>query len=236
MNSVEVISFYAALLMGLAGSAHCFGMCGGIAGALGMRARSLHDNAISTAIHAALYQSGRISGYAILGFAFGAVGQLLQSLLDLARISLVLRVAAGFLLLLIAARMLLRWNGLVVLERIGMRLWKFVQPLTRRLAGGGVPQTFMLGVLWGLLPCGMVYSMLAFAALSGSALKGAALMLAFGVGTVPAMFGASVMASLPSKLFSTHWAQRATGAVFVVFGVWMIAAPFMIHVHGAHVH
>src|SRR6185436_14166344 len=107
----------------------------------------------------------------------------------------VLRIASGMLLLLIAARMLLNWNGLAPIERAGARVWRWIQPLTRNLSGDGVLQTFALGLLWGFLPCGMVYSMLAFAALSGSAWNGATLLLLFGLGTAPAMFGSALLAA-----------------------------------------
>jgi len=232
----EVIGLTAALLMGLAGSTHCFGMCGGIAGALGMRIRSQRASAFAGYKHAALYQAGRITGYAALGAVVATIGHALHALLDLAQVSVAFRVISGVLLMLIAVRMLAPWNGLAPLERLGARGWKLILPWARRFTGTSHTHTFMLGLLWAFLPCGMVYSMLAFASVSGSAINGAALMTVFGIGTVPAMFGSTVIATHSTRVFGSTWAKRATGILLATFGVWMITAPFMQHIHDAHLH
>ncbi len=234
-SSVEVIGFSAALLMGLAGSAHCFGMCGGIAGAFGVRLRVLNGSS-EIHWHTALYQLGRIGGYSLLGLVSGSLGQGLQSLFDFEQAGLVLRIANGILLLLVAARVLIQWNGLAVLERLGARVWKLAQPLSRHVSGGSPIQTLSFGALWGFLPCGMVYSMLAFAALSGDGLSGAALMGVFGLGTAPAMFASTITAAKSVKYFASKWARPVTGALLAAFGFWMIASPIYLHAQSLHIH
>jgi sulfite exporter TauE/SafE len=236
VHATEAISFVVALLMGLAGSAHCFGMCGSIAGAFGVRNRTESATTSTASLHGVLQQAGRLTSYSVLGFLSGALGQGLQNVFDFAQIGAVLRIASGILLLLVAARILLQWNALVPLERAGAKLWRAVQSLTRRIAIGGVRQSYVLGLAWGFLPCGMVYSMLAFAALSGSALHGAALMLVFGLGTAPSMFASTLLASGSAKFLSLSSNKWATALVLAGFGIWMIVAPFYMQMNHIHVH
>lgn len=229
----EVVALSAALIMGLSGSAHCFGMCGGLASALGMRLKT-SENAMPAIAHATLYQVGRISGYALMGALCGGFGQALQSILNVTRVAEYFRVMSGVLLLLVAARLLLQWNGLVALERVGARLWQSVRPLAGRLSGVKPSHTLLLGMIWGLLPCGLVYSMLAFAALSGSALNGLGLMVAFGLGTAPSMLLSTIFAAKSVQLMSSTLAKKASGALLVVFGLWLIVVPMYMQIHGGH--
>lgn len=218
------ITVWAALLTGLAGSGHCFAMCGGMAGALGLRARHAHGTA-SMLTHTAMYQFGRISGYALAGALSGFFGSALTALLDLARVGVTLRIASGVLMLLIAARMLFRFNGLAWLERQGARFWSRIQPLAmRQLAGRHTLNAIAVGFLWGWLPCGLVYSMLLFAATGADALNGAAIMTAFGLGTLPSMFTSSVLAAQLQRALQHNAARIFSGLALAAFGVWMIVA------------
>lgn len=236
-DPVTVISITAALLAGLAGSAHCLGMCGGLASALGMRHRSAATSAMHGAAHASLYQFGRIGGYTLAGALCGAAGSTLHTLLDLARIGMTLRIASGVLLLLIALRLLVRWNGLGTLERWGAKFWRHVQPLARHVAlRSDVQGSLLLGFLWGWLPCGLVYSMLMFAAVSADPMRGALIMAGFGLGTLPAMFASSWFAPQLTRLLNVRWSRYASGALLLMFGTWMIAAPLLGHGHGGHMH
>lgn len=219
----NALSLSAAFIAGIAGSAHCFAMCGGLAGALGMRARATAASPRSAFTNALSYHVGRLSGYAVAGAICGLIGATLQAVLDLARLGAGLRVASGVLLVLIALRTLSPWNPLRWLETIGAKFWRRLQPLTLgtgRLAGP--TQGIALGFLWGWLPCGLVYSMLLFAALSGNALNGAAILLAFGLGTLPSMLTSSVLASQMHRLVQSRWPRLASGVLLLVFGAWMI--------------
>ncbi|HLS81356.1 MAG TPA: sulfite exporter TauE/SafE family protein [Steroidobacter sp.] len=235
------VTLTAALLAGFAGSGHCLAMCGGLAGALGMRARAASHDTTGVLARAMLYHAGRLGGYAVAGALCGALGATLHAALDLARISIGLRLASGVLLILVAMRVLFAWNALAGLERLGARLWRTIQPLAGRAAlGGGVGDAALLGFLWGWLPCGLVYSMLVFAALSGDAANGAAVMLAFGVGTLPSMLTSSVLVTQVQRLVHDRSARLVSGVLLLAFGVWLAAAalhPVLTHSHshGHHV-
>jgi hypothetical protein len=237
MSAADVISLGAAVVTGLAGSTHCFAMCGGMAGALGMRARATGAGPGAAFVDASAFQFGRIGGYAVVGALFGVAGAALQSMFDLLRIGAVLRVASGVLLILIGIRILIRWNLLAVLERLGARFWSRLQPLVRSAAHReGRGRALMLGFLWGWLPCGLVYSMLAFAATSGSATDGALIMAAFGVGTLPSMLTATLLASQLQRLLAQRWPRLMSGALLLLFGAWMIAAPVLFATGSHHAH
>lgn len=222
-DPTNALSLSAAFIAGIAGSAHCFAMCGGLAGALGMRARATAASPSSAFTNALSYHAGRLSGYTAAGAICGLIGATLQAVLELARIGTALRIASGALLVLIALRMLSPWNPLRWLETFGGKFWRRLQPYT--LSTGkltGHTQAIALGFLWGWLPCGLVYSMLLFAALSGHALNGAAILLAFGLGTLPSMLTSSVLASQMQRLLKSRWPRFASGVLLLAFGVWMI--------------
>ena len=233
-DATDAITLSAAFITGVAGSAHCFAMCGGLAGALGMRARTTATSAGAAFGNALSYHLGRLSGYTLAGAICGLIGATLQAVLDLARVGATLRIASGVLLVLIALKMLSPCNPLQWLETFGARFWRRLQPFA--LGAGrltGRAHAIALGFLWGWLPCGLVYSMLLFAALSGHALSGAAVLLVFGLGTLPSMLTSSVLASQVQRLLKSRWPRFASGALLLLFGVWMIwvSLPAAEHVH-----
>jgi uncharacterized protein len=207
----------AALVAGFIGSVHCFGMCGGIAGALGMAAGGRASFAIA-------YSAGRIASYAVAGALAGGVG---AGLAAGAGLGPWLRLLMGVMLVLLGLQIALNLKLLAPLEAAGAGLWRKLAPVARRL----VPprhagQALALGALWGWLPCGLVYGMLAAAAGSGSALGGAAFMAVFGLGTAPAMVGLA-WASGRGGTWLTARRRRMLGWLLVAFGAWTAATPLM---------
>lgn len=231
----ESLSLAAAFIAGVAGSAHCFGMCGGVAGALGLRARIKSPSAAGAFAHASLYHVGRLSGYALAGSLVGATSAGLQRMIDLGAVATTLRIASGLLLVLVALRLVSRWNPLRLLEHGGARFWSMLAPLRRYTGGSGPGSALLLGMLWGWLPCGLVYSMLAFAALSGSAAGGAAILLAFGLGTLPALLTGTLLASQLQRWLQLRWPRRAAGMLIAAFGIWTMALPLW-HMGAMHFH
>jgi uncharacterized protein len=224
----------AALAAGVAGSAHCFAMCGGIAGALGMHARHSGVPPAQATRRAVLYQLGRVAGYTGAGALVGALSQSAHGLMQLIGAGALLRIAAGVLTLLIAVRMLSGRNFLAPLERTGVFVWRRLQPLAHRAARGTAWHTSLLvGLLWGWLPCGMVYSMLLMAATSGSFVGGAAIMASFGLGTLPAMLASTWLASRMPRAAGGPAVRAVSGTLLAIFGVWMLVQQLL---SGGHVH
>ncbi len=218
----------AALAAGLAGSAHCFAMCGGMAGALAMRARNAAATPRGASLQAVLHQIGRVSGYTMAGALVGTFSQGAQWFLQLADATAALRVAAGVLMLLLALRLLTGRNVLAPLERAGMHLWRRLHPLSLRAARSTAwYASFLLGLLWGWLPCGMVYSVLLMSATSGGTAAGAATMASFGIGTLPAMLVSSLILTQLPRVSAGPFLRAASGGLLALFGSWMLIQALM---------
>ena len=190
-------------------------MCGGIVGVLSMQGPQ--GGGASLAVHLA-YNLGRIASYAAAGLVAGALGQAAGDLLAWQRglylFASLMLVALGFYLL--GATQTLAW-----LERGGQGVWKRLQPLTRRfLPVRGIAQAFPLGLLWGWLPCGLVYSALTAALAAGSAGKGALLMLAFGLGTLPNLLFAGLLLARFRRFAQARITRVVSGLLVLGYGLY----------------
>jgi uncharacterized protein len=226
MNGIEVgaISLGAALIAGLAGSGHCLGMCGGVAGALAMRGRKSGMTGVnnSQVAMALAYNLARITSYALGGALAGLLGRTLLRAVDVAPLSIALRVAAGLIMLAAGGRLLFGWRLLDPIEAAGARLWRRLAPLTNRGSrSDGLPGAIGLGLAWGWLPCGLTYSMLLLAATTASVTTGALVMAAFGVGTLPSMLTATLAFDRAARALAARASLRnVAGVLLVAFGAW----------------
>lgn len=206
--------FLALFLIGLLGGTHCIGMCGGIVGALSMGAPARFG------LHLA-YNGGRLLSYAVAGALAGALGQASMTLDGQLPVRVLLYLLANLMLIALGLYLMGAGGALAFTERLGQSLWRHLQPLSRRyLPARTAARAFPLGLLWGWLPCGLVYSALATALTSGSALRGGGLMLAFGAGTLPNLLLAGVLATRLQAY--TRWpiVRRVSGLLILGFGVW----------------
>jgi len=225
----------AALLAGIAASGHCIGMCGGIAGALAMRNRpSAGGSKLALGL---AYNLSRIASYAVAGALAGLLGRTLLRAADVAPLSVALRIAAGLIMLAAAGRMLFGWRLLDPIEAAGSGLWRRIAPWAGRQGrSGGLTGAIGLGLAWGWLPCGMTYSMLLLAATTASAATGAAVMAAFGAGTLPSMVTATVtFERIAGALSSRATLRNVAGVLLLAFGLWTAgSAAYHGLRHGGH--
>lgn len=231
--SVQVLSYSAAVVAGLTGSFHCFAMCGGMAGALGIRARSNTPSSYSPFIQAAAGQTGRLLSYGIAGSLAGGFGAAFTGMVSELSVLPILRIGAGLLLIALALKLIFKLNLLAGLEKGGALLWRRIAPLQRHIGGHPITRSFLLGAIWGWLPCGMVYSMLLLAAFSGSALHGGGVLLAFGLGTLPAMLASSALTAHSLGFARARSLQVVAGALLLLFGAWTAFAPLHVHFESA---
>jgi len=169
------MDYFTAFILGLVGSLHCAGMCGPLALALPTTGTSVR----SLVVGRVAYNAGRIVTYCVLGLIFGLVGRSLV----LAGIQRWVSIALGLLLLvgLFSSRRLALWRPVThLVERLKFGMSFF---LRRR----STASLAVLGLLNGLLPCGLVYVAGAGATAMNGMLAGAQYMAAFGIGTVPLM-------------------------------------------------
>jgi sulfite exporter TauE/SafE len=225
------ISAVAAFAAGAAGSVHCLAMCGGLSGALGMRARRNGATVAKASLHALTYQAGRILSYCAAGALVGGFGGLLEAAFDFNRLSLIVRFLAGAVLVIAAIGVLFKWRPLARVELLGGRLWSRVAPLARAIPTAGLRGSLLLGMIWGWLPCGLIYSMLLVAALAGGAWQGAVTMLGFGLGTVPAVLAAGLAGGQAWRVGMARGLKYAAGSLLLVFGLLTMLAPFYTPLH-----
>jgi len=235
-EAVHVLSLAAAFATGIAGSGHCFGMCGGMAAAYGGKARrdaqATTNPAAQAFLRVTLHHAGRLGGYGVLGAFAGAAGGLLLGAFDLMRLATILRWVTGALIVVMGLRLLAGQRGFGLLEQGGARIWSVLAPSARQLAAGnGALSALGAGLLWGWLPCGLVYSMLALAAATATPVAGAATLLAFGIGTLPAMMTSGLLASQFSRLLVGARARPIAGLALIACGVWT-ALAVQGHSHG----
>ena len=206
-------TFLALFLVGLLGGTHCVGMCGGIVGALSMGAPGRWS------MHLA-YNAGRILSYGLAGAIAGAVGAASLGLDGQVPMRLALYLLANLMLIALGLYLLGVTQALAFSERAGQRLWQHLQPLTRRfLPARSVAQAFPLGMLWGWLPCGLVYSALATALSSGSAAHGGLAMLAFGLGTLPNLLLAGIVLARLNEFVRRPAVRTVAGLLVLGFGL-----------------
>ena len=209
--------FLAVFLVGLLGGVHCAGMCGGIVSALSLQASGRGP---AWPVHLA-YNLGRITSYAIAGALMGALGSLGLLLRNVLPVQMILYVAANLMMVALGLYLTGITGALAFTERAGQRLWRLVQPATKRfLPVSGVAQAFPLGMLWGWLPCGMVYSALTIALLAGDAARGAATLLAFGLGTLPNLMLAGLLLTRFRNAMQARALRLACGLLVLGFGLY----------------
>ena len=218
------LGFLAAFLIGLTGGVHCVGMCGGIVGALTLGLPLVRERPLLARLPFLLaYNTGRIASYVAAGALAGGVGAWAANLVSVHRAQLGLQVVAGLFMILLGLYLAGWWPILGHLERAGGVLWRRIEPLGRRLLPvRTLPQALGIGLVWGWLPCGLVYSALVWAIGAGGAGKGALLLLGFGLGTLPALLAMGTAAVALANWARRPIMRRAAGTLVVLFGVYEI--------------
>lgn len=215
---VMQLEFYAAVLIGLAGGVHCVGMCGGVIAGLSFAIpRSERPD-----YYVMAYSLGRISSYTVAGALTGYLGSLFSHHVTMGMVWL--NLLSGSFLLLIACYIAGWWRILTKLEKMGGIAWRRLHPIAARL----IPfkswlHAFPYGLIWGWLPCGLVYSALTWSLASESATQGALVMFGFGVGTLPATLILSYAShSLKAWLQNNH-TKQVIAVVIAIFAIQQLA-------------
>lgn len=209
----------AAFVTGVLSSGHCFGMCGGIAGALALQGR-VAPGARGPSVRLVAHNLGRIGTYALLGALAGLAAGAIGGRLPVAWAQRSSKLFAALCFAGLALYLLGRPGLLAPLERAGARLFRLLEPLRRGLVGNvSVAGAVATGSVWGLLPCGLVYSSLLFAATAGSAAGAALTMLAFGLGTVPALLAAGLASRALARVARGTALRRFAAAAYLIAAV-----------------
>lgn len=214
---IDLAIFLPLFTLGLVSSTHCIGMCGGIMGALTM-AIPANARAQRWMILVA-YNLGRITSYAVMGLLAGLFAEQFAAFGG----GILLRVLAGVLLIAMGLYLADWWRGLTKLETLGRYLWVYLQPLGKGLVPvNNIPKALLLGALWGWLPCGLVYAALAMAMTQPAPGLAAGAMLAFGLGTLPAVLAAGIAAQQLTRLLQQRQVRTGLALIIIIFGIWTI--------------
>lgn len=228
------MSLLPVFMIGMLGGTHCIGMCGGIVSAFSMAPGhkkiipvfAVQGTGFSLALHSdagrmLAYNGGRIASYVTAGAMAGGIAGSLRTLSSVSIVQMGGYWLANLMLLVLGLYLMGAWHGLTRLEAVGKGLWRRLQPMTRHLMPLDTPgRAFMLGALWGWVPCGMVYSVLLTAMVSGSAVSGGAVMLAFGLGTMPVLFTLGMLGARLQTWMRQRWVRVASGLVVIGFGLF----------------
>jgi uncharacterized protein len=233
MSGLFEAALVAALLAGLAGGAHCAAMCGGIVGAV-CGPRSKNGPFASWWLRTLAYNAGRIATYMVAGALAGGLGAAGLALRGGPAVQQALLVMMSAALLLLAIY-LAGYPPLVRgLEAGGRALWRHIGPWSRSFLPADTPaRAFGLGLVWGWLPCGMVYAALIVALATAGPAHGALLMLAFGLGTLPNLLVISAWFGSLGGLASARVPRLACAAVIAAAGLYGVLLAVMPHAHAA---
>jgi len=224
MDWLSQTNYLGAFLVGLLGGVHCAGMCGGIVTALTFNTPSNTGIRTSPKIIILLgYNFGRILGYTLAGALIGGLGSGLLSLTDIQSSRAILSTVAALFMIALGLYIAGIWRGISYLEKMGRHLWKHIEPVSRRfIPATHFKQAFPLGLLWGWLPCGLVYTILIWTLSAGSAVEGALLMFAFGLGTLPNLLAMGLLAQNLSRWTQNVWVRRMAGLIVGGLGMLML--------------
>ena len=222
--------FLAAFSMGLFGSPHCLGMCGGIVTAFGLSMQHVSDSKKNGLI--LTYHLGRLISYSLLGLIASLVGvAIFQSIMS----NSAPRIVLGAVLVLIGLAML----GLPLfnqLEKLGMRFWQSLAPIRKKVFPiDSFGKALFAGLLWGFLPCGLVYGALMMAIAGNNITTGAALMFVFGLGTMPMLIATQKTVGMLQSNIKHFRLRQINGVIMLLSGLAVIFIPMMMHHnHGSH--
>lgn len=224
--------FLAAFSMGLFGSPHCLGMCGGIVTAFGLSMQHVSDSKKNGLI--LTYHLGRLISYSLLGLIASLAGvAIFQSIMS----NSAPRIVLGAVLVLIGLAMF----GVPLfnqLEKVGMRFWQSLAPIRKKVFPiDSFGKALFAGLLWGFLPCGLVYSALMMAIAGNNIATGAALMFVFGLGTMPMLIATQKTVGMLQSSIKHFRLRQINGVIMMLSGLAVIFIPMMMHhnhSHGSH--
>jgi len=218
------IDYLSAFVIGLLGSGHCIGMCGGITTML-TSAIAPQKNSQKQLKLVSAYHFGRIFSYALIGAIVGFSSSIAAKNIGLP-LGFMRIVAAIFLILLgLYLGQWLMWLSKV--ESVGKIVWRHLSPISKKfIPVKNAKQALALGALWGWLPCGLIYSTLTWSLASGNAISGALIMASFGLGTLPALLSISLGTFGVKSLLTNVKFKKIMAIVIIIYGIYSLVVAY----------
>jgi len=219
---MQEFSYLSAFIIGLMGGVHCIGMCGGIVSVLGVNINHPKKSTPFSFYRLLLvYNLGRLFSYTLAGGLMGSVAWMASHWLDIRDLQIVLQFFAASFMLMLGLYLSGWWMGLMHVEKLGGFFWKKIEPLGKRiLPVDNINKAFSLGLLWGWLPCGLVYSVLIWALSAGNFKQGALIMLSFGLGTLPNLLAMGIFARQLNVWVKKAALRQSAGLIVMAFALW----------------
>jgi sulfite exporter TauE/SafE len=217
MESIDLISLGTIALLGAFG--HCIGMCGGIVIAYSSAKIDNKWSNLMQSIAHLTYSFGRITTYVILGAMFGALGGVVQFS---GAATATLTIIAGIFMILAGLSLLGKLEFLTKLEHSFSKSKWYQEVFREVLRSKSLYSFYILGLLNGLLPCGLVYFFAVTAASTGSPLWGAVVMFIFGISTIPALFSLGFFTQLLNRGSLRKNMMNLASIIVILFGIYTI--------------
>lgn len=227
-------SLMTAFLLGLFSAVHCIAMCGSVIGALTLSLPAeIREQPRKMLPYVTLYNIGRVLSYTLAGVI---VALLLSPLNDIGGL-LILRYLAVAVMVAMGLYLAGWLPRFARIETLGVPLWRRLQPLGQKLLPVRTyTQALLFGMVWGWLPCGLVYAALAVAATTGDPVNGGLTMLAFGAGTLPAVMGAGMMTGLLASAARKPRVRQTAGLLIILMALASLLVPAIIGGDAHHHH
>lgn len=216
----EDISFLTSFLIGLFGSFHCFGMCGGLITALSLK---LIENKKKIYFYQFVYNLGRILSYCIIGFFVSIFGIFVFDIFKI-NVSFLFNIFFPLIIIFFGLRLLNIFSFIFVFfEKISYDFFNLFYKKMSKFSFLSSPyKEFFIGMLWGNMPCGLVYSALSLSFVSGSLLKSFLIMLFFGLGTLPVIIFTGSFYSKILILKKNNLITKIIGLFTVIYGIYFL--------------
>ena len=214
-----MLSIYlSAFLLGFYGSGHCAAMCGPVLSIIGVNTQlNMRRPQLSAAL---FYNLGRLTTYVLLGIVIGLIN---LAFVDIKPIQLGLRYFSALMMLLIALQLLGLPSALAPIEKIGQLIWKPISKYSKAFFPiTSVQGALFTGMIWGFLPCGMVYAALTQSFAGAHVLDSGLIMLCFGLGTLPSMLSFSIFGNYLGAFLRHKNARRLAGVLIIVMSVFYL--------------
>ncbi len=221
-------SYFVAFAMGLFSSMHCIGMCGSIIGTLTLSLKpEVRTSKAKLFPYVLNYNLGRISSYALAGMLVGLIEAILTMPFGEGQGHRVLQILSAVIMTSAGLYIAGWFPRFAYIEKAGSRFWKLIEPYGRRL----IPvqtrkQAFLFGMIWGWLPCGLVYAALALAATTGDIVRSGFTMLAFGFGTLPAVISVGIITGTLTRLSRMQYFKQTVGLLMIALAL-LAALPWL---------
>ena len=229
----DPVTLTSAFLLGFFSTMHCIGMCGGIIGALSLSLPvEIRNNKVKLFTFVLSYNIGRLISYSVAGLIAGAVGTSVLQSTGFDQGHAILRIIGVSMMVAIGLYLTGWLPQLASVEKIGIPVWKHIEPIGRKLVPvASIPKALAYGLIWGWLPCGLVYFVLIWALTAGNAVQGALTMLAFGLGTLPTLITAGFMTSWITRFAHSTRTRQLVGLLIIIMAIGSLFIPMEHHNH-----